>query len=273
MGAKIGIKNVFLNAITYHYCYNLPENEVKKLHIRYRRMLASQAKTKAWCEKSTVDEKLIFFNAIGLNTGLTILPDKVKSGVSLKEILKKYDEEKLSAAQKEQANLGCYVVTDRDTSFLLSLMGMTINHESYLKALEYNKTGFAVKEWTKHIDSPNQMEMFGVIDNAMTVSNTILNAGLSFDVATELFEVNPNELKILLWLYQKRQMYLFRDDIIGHFSGYISHQRALRAVKKLILNEYLDKHQEWQTYRYRISSKGLTLVGDFINRILKQNQF
>lgn len=273
MASKVVIRNVYLNAICFHYCYNLPTEVLKGLSIKYRRMLASQAKCKAWCETSSMDEKMQFFNAIGLNNAITIFPDKIKSGVSLKEILQKYENEKLAAAQKEQANLGCYVVTDRDTAFLLNSMSMSINHESFIRALDFNKTGYSIKNWSKTLDSPIQTETLVMLENKKLIGSTILNAGLCFDVVTQLFGLNQYHVKILLFLYQRRQAYIFRDDIIAYFDGYISRTRMTRALKKLILNEYLDKHQQWQTYQYRISVKGITVVNEFINRIIKQNQF
>ncbi len=273
MAAKLVINNIFLNSICYHYCYNLPTESVKKLNMTYRRMLSSQARTKAWCERSSMDEKLHFFNAIGLNIGLSIFPDKIKSGVSLKEILNKYENEKIAAAQNEQASLGCYVITDRESAFLLGQMGMTINHETYIKSLDYNKTGFSIKNWGKRLDSPIQKEMEDVSESVKTVCNTILNTGLTFDSVKELFEINAIEMKILLFLYQRVQAYIFRDDIVDNFTGYITKARASRGIKKLILNGYLDKHQNWQTYQYRISTKGINTVSDFINRIVKANSF
>lgn len=273
MGAKIVIKNPFLNAVTYHYCYNMPTETLKTLGIKYRRMLSSQARTKAWCEKSSIDEKLHFFNAIGLNCGLTVFPDKVKSGASLKEILRKYDEEKRAAAQKDQANLGFYVTTDRDTAYLLGNMSMTINHQSYIRALDYNKTGYSIKNWSKVLDSPGQAQTLEVLENTKVVSDTILQAGLAFGVVTQLFEVNECQLKILMFMYQRRQSYVFRDDIVAYFYGYESKTRMARAIKKLILSDYLEKHQDWQTYQYRISSKGIVVVSEFVNRVLKQSQF
>lgn len=273
MADKIVIKNVFLNAITYHYCYNLPLESVKKLSIKYRRMLASEAKTKVWCERSSMDEKIAFFNAIGLHTGISIFPDKIKSGVSLKEILTKYENEKMAAAQSEQANLGCYVTTDRDSAFLLGLMGMTINHQSYIKALDYTKTSYRVKNWSKVLNSPGQEEMLDVVEGAKVVANTVLNAGLVFDAITQLFEVNSNEMKILLMMYQRRQSYILREDIAGHFVGHITKARVLRAMKKLLLNGYVDKHQDWKSYQYVISTSGINMVSEFLNKIVKSNQF
>lgn len=273
MAQKIVIRNVFLNALTYELCYNLPTEITKGLNIKYRRMLATQAKAKAWCENSSMDEKIHFFHAIGLSSAFTVFPDKVKSSVSLKEILKKYENEKLAAAQKEQAALGCYVSTDRDISFLVNLMGMTINSESYIRALEYNKTGYAIREWGKHLDSPLQTEGIAVVENAKVISTTILHTGMTFMVAKELFEMNGIEMMVLCLYYSKRQVYIARDDIYAYFVGYITRGRLLRAVKRLLINDYLEKHMEWRTHQYRISSKGINIVSEFINRIVKANTF
>lgn len=273
MAAKLTVKNPFLQAITYHYCFNLPDETIRSLPIKYRRMLASKNKTRTFCEKATMDERIVFFYYIGLNFGITIFPDKAKSTVALKEIIRKYEDQKLAAAQNQQAAIGCYVSTDKEIAFIMGCMGHSINSESYIRALDFNKLGYSLREWDKKLTSPDQLEMEEVVNNNKIVANTLLNTGLVFGQSTALFGLNETELKILFYMFIRRHAYIKRTQIKEELVGYITQIRLDRAIKKLLLNDYLKKHFDWQTYQCTITTQGINVVTEFINRIVKANTF
>jgi hypothetical protein len=273
MGAKIVIRNPFLSAITYDLCYGLSPDAIKKLSIKYRRMFASNIKVKNFCERASLDERVHFFNEIGASTGFTVFFDKVKSSVSLKEILQKYEEEKLASAQQQHANLGVYVTTDKETAFMLGLMSQTINTASYLRALDFNKTGYHIKNWGKRLDTPIQEETLEAINNVGVVLTTVLSTGITFDVVNDLFGLNDIEVKILMYFYKYRQSYISKDAIDSYFVGYLAKHKITRALKKLLLNNYIRKHADWKLHKQTITADGIKIVNDFLSRVLKANEF
>lgn len=271
--AKFVINNPYLAGVTYDICYNLPTDKIRTLSFKYRRMFASSVKTKNFCERASMDERIHFFNEIGLSCGFTVFPDKIKSGVALKEIFKKYEDERLLAAQKDHAQFGIYVTTDKTTAFLMGLMSQTINNEIYLRTLDFNKVGHNIKGWSKRLDTLGQKEVLEVADNADLVAKTMLNTMVTLDVSSILFEANPISIKTLLLFYLKRQSYVSRESVYDFFGGYQAKQKTTSGIKKLILNEYIKSHLDWKLCQYTITSKGINLVNDFINRIIKQNNF
>lgn len=267
------IRNPFLNSVMYDVCYNLPDEVKKSLSIYYRRILFSERRTKFFCENSSIDTKLKFFHAIGLSNALTIFPDKTKSGVALKEILKKYDQQKLAAAQKGHAMLGVYVTTDKETAFLLGLMGQNINSKSFLLNLDYNKVGYHIKEWDKKLNNPAHKELLDTAENAVIVTNTIFNGLLNMNAAITLFGINSVDLQIILYFFTKRETYVSRETVWDKFEGYIVKRKTTMSLKRLMTNDYIKKHFDWKHLRYTITSKGIDLVNQYVQRVLKQNNF
>lgn len=267
------IRNPFLNAMMYDLCFNIKDEVRNSLSIYYRRILASPIKTKNFCENSSIDTKLKFFHAIGLSNALTVFPDKIKSGVVLKQILQKYDEERLVAAQKEHAELGVYVTTDKETGFLLGLMGQNINSKSFLLNLDYNKTGYHIKQWDKKLSTTAHKELLDSVENSNVVSKTIFNAFLDLNLATTLYGINAVDFKILLYFFTVRQMYISRDSVWDKFEGYIQKKKTTMSLKRLLLNGYIKKHIDWQHLQYTISTQGIDLITQFILRVFKQNNF
>jgi len=269
MGKKIIIKNPIFNAILYDICFNYPQEDIKKLPIKYRKMFASQVKVKNFCENGTMDEKIIFLDAIGLDFGLNLIVDKTKIGVSLQQIWDNLHANKLSVVQKKSSELGVYVTTSKDMAFYMGLVGQTINNETYLKTLEFNKTGYNLKGWTKQLSSQSVNDFSELVDNAKFVNKTLLECGKAFDLCLELYGINDVEMKVLLFLYQKRHLYVEEEMFYLEFSDSISGIKVKRALKRLQLNGYSKKHID-KSFKYTITAQGIKTVYDFTSQILKQ---
>lgn len=257
----------------YDICYNLPTEVIKTLPMRYRRILHSERATKNLCERSTIDEKLHFFYHIGLTNSLTIFPEKIKGKNHVKEFFKKYDEEKLASVRKDHAVLNIYVSTDRETSHLMGLMGMTISDRGFVVNYDYNKTSYHLKGWSKKLTSTDINELNETVESADIVVKTMLNTANSLDTSDMLHGVSQTDLKMLLFLFLRRSRYTLIEKMWEYFMTSITKRKITSSLKRLLLSEYLQKHIDWRTPSYIISAKGINLVYEFVKRILKQNNF
>lgn len=273
MPSKIIIRNPFLNALMYDVCYNLPDEVKAKLKLNYRRILASPLRTKFFCEKSSMDEKLMFFAAVGIHNAITIFPDRTKNGVSLKQIIQKYSEERLAAASKDHAIMNVFVTTDKETQFLLGLMAMNIHTKSFILNLDYNKVGYHFKEWTKRMDNIDAVELQESVESAEAISTALLNHSLCLRCATTDFGLNSMDIDILFYLYINRQSYISRDRVWEKFAGYVQRKSTTTSLKKLLQNDYIRKHADWRKLQYTITSEGIDVVNKFIQRVLNMNKF
>lgn len=257
----------------FDLCYNLPTEVVKTLPMKYRRILFSERATKGFCEKSTVDEKLLFFHYIGLTNSLTVFPETIKGKNQVKEFFKNIDEEKLGAAQKGQAVLNIYCSTDKETSHLMGMMASTISSKGYLINLDYNKTAYHLKGWDKKLNY-SDAELFNETeDSAELIAKTILNTINSFDTSDLLHEVSGNHIRVLIFMFLRRSKYLSKELFFEYFITSMSKKKITGYIKQLLMNGFIQKHVDIKHPRYTINSKGINLVYDFMKRILKLNNF
>ncbi|MEK6882019.1 MAG: hypothetical protein AABY22_20540 [Nanoarchaeota archaeon] len=273
MGLKIAVKSSILNAITYDICFNLPNEEIKKLPFKYRKILASSTRTKFFCENSTLDEKTLFFYHLGLDFGFTLLLDKAKAGIALKEIWDSLHEKKMALVQKQASELGVYVTTSKDTAFYMGLIGQTINNQTFLRTLEFNKTGYNLRNWSKELNHQSANDSLEVEGNAKYVNQTLLNTGITFDVCNTLFGISDVHMKVLMFFYDKRQSYISPVTVNSKFQGYVQTRKINSSLKKLLLNGFLNKHIDYRNLQYTITASGIKTVNEFIAQVLKQNEF
>ena len=236
-------------------------------------MFASQVKVKNFCERATLDERALFFYNLGLDFGITLFVDKTKAGVALKDIWDSLHEKKLSIAVKQAAEFGVYVTTDKDTSFYMGLIGQTLNNDTFLRTLEFNKTGYNIRGWTRQLSSQATQEFAEVEDNAKLVNMTLMNASISFMAASDLYKMNEVDMSILMFFYDKRSAYVSRETVDSKFHGYIPSAKIYRSVKRLMLSGYIRKHIDYRNLQHTITAQGIKTVNEFISNILKLNEF
>jgi hypothetical protein len=257
----------------YDICFNLPDDVKKKLPMAYRIILASERKTKNFCEFSSIDQKLKFFHYIGLNNSLTIFPDKSKNGRGVNDLLGKYEEEKLAAATREHVNLNVYVTNDKQTAFMVNLMAQTIHSNSYLLNLDYNKTGYHINKWSTKIDTNTSRELTDCADSANLIVKTMCETALCLNSSEVLFGINSIDMTILMHLYGKRHIYVTREKVWEAFDHHFQKRFITMSLKRLLLNDFIIKHPEHLTVKYTIGSLGIDMVNRLLNRVIKNNEF
>lgn len=270
---KTFVKTPQLNSYLYDLCYNLPTDVIKTLPIKYRRVLFTERATKGFCEKSTIDEKLHFFHLIGLTNSLTIFPETIKGKNQTKEFFKKYEENKLAGAQKDHAILNIYISTDKETSHLMGLMAMNLSAKGYKLNLDYNKTAFHLKEWSKQLKSADSNLLDETVASADLIAQTMLNTIDSADRSELLHEIGQLDIRMLLFMYLNRSRYISKEYIWSFFITSTTKGRVTTSIKRLHQDLFIQKHIDWKNLKYTITSKGENMVYEFMKRIIRLNNF
>ena len=265
------IRNPILNAYMYDVCFNLTEEVKRKLPLPYIKVLSSPIRIKNFCEFSSIDTKLRFFHAIGLNNALTVFPDKAKNGKEIQQLILKYDDEKLAAGIKGSVGMNVFVTSDKQTAFLVNLMAQTIHTESYALNLDYNKTGYHIKKWSKKIDTSSQRDLEECEDSAKAIIKNFLEASLCLRSSEVLFGMKDVDLNVLMYFYEKMHVYLERDTVYLKFDIHYQKRYITMSIKRLTSEGFLTKHPT--DMRYTINSSGIDLVNRYLNRVIKANNF
>jgi DNA-binding MarR family transcriptional regulator len=252
----------------------VPNDIRATLPLKYRKMLLSEVKTKNFCEKASFDERISFFSLLGMRFGLSIFPNSILNGVSTKEFVKNYDKGQSYEAIKKQILLDVYVTSDKDIIHQYGLMSQVTNQPSTIRLLDFNKIGNITKDWDKRLNTPEQNELLSVVEDSDLLVKTIHNAIVSSELSNTLFELNSLDMQVLMFLYINRSYSLVREKIQRRFTEYTTPSKVTTSLKRLLEGEYVKKHISMERdLKFTITGRGISKVQDYINYVLKANNF
>src|ERR1035437_2509825 len=146
--------NAYLSEYVYDLIWNITAENKMKLSRRYWKLFQSALRARNFADFSTLEEKMQLFSELDINFALIISKEKLENAVGLKKVMQMYQDDLNAGAVREISKLKTFVVTARDTAFLLSLMSQTIHSNSYFLNQQLNKTAYHIKNWKKNEISP-----------------------------------------------------------------------------------------------------------------------
>jgi len=267
------IRLPILNAITYDFIYNLKKEVKDNLPIKYRRMVQSEVKTKNFCDRASMDERMSFLAMIGVRFSISFFPSELYNGVQIHDFIKSYNKGEIHEAKKKQISLNVYATTDKEIIHLYNIMGNASNQESVLRQLDFNKVGNVTKEWSKRLDSPEQLELLDSIENADLVAETITNASIGTMFIKDVVGLRQIDLQLLLKLYVNRTKFFTKEGIYGLLDGVWQKQKISNSIRYLMNNGYLNEYAYATVPKFTINGKGIAKVQEFINYVIKSKNF
>ncbi len=273
MPNRVLVRNAALNEFVWTLLYNISPEQKKNLSAPFLRILKSSVKSKYFAEFSSLDEKVRLFSELGYDNALVFFEDKANSVKALKPILEKYEADRQAAAGKDIVQLKCFVSSDKQVKWLLGLMADTIHHKSFFLNLEYNRIGHHLKSWESRRLAASTKELSDTMDSADLLAKTFLNCFHAESFLEGFIGVNSLDLQILLYLYGYRHTYIEKQRIWDYFAGIKTKTKITSSLKRLFLTDNLKKHIDYSIPKYTITGKGLDLVNQYMNRVIKQNSF
>lgn len=237
-------------------------------------MLLSEVKTKNFCERASLDERVNFLSLLGMRFGLSFFPSSLLNGVSTKEFIKNYDKGQSYEAIKKQILLGVYVTSDKEIIHQYGLMSQSVNQESTVRLLDFNKIGNVVRNWDKRLNTIEQNELLDVVEDSDILIKTIHNAIISVELSNVLFGLTGLDVQILMFLYINRSKFLVKQVIQKQFTNYTTASKVTTSLKRLLDAEYVKKHISTERdLKITINGRGISKVQDYLNYVLKANNF
>lgn len=264
--------NPYLSEYVYDLVWNLTADNKKKLSSRYWKLFQSSVRARNFADFSTLEEKMRLFSELEIDYALVISKEKLQNSEGLKRVMQMYQEDLQAGAVKEISRLKTFVVSARETAFLLSIMSQTIHHKDYFLNQQLNKTAYHIKKWKKDAISPEGEEIRDAINSVDIIDRTLMNCAMNLDLVQTILGVHPLDMKILLYLNKYRHKYISKEEVIEDFGGYNKKKISI-SLKRLLLNNYTKKYPDVLHMKYTLSHIGITAVGNFRNLILKHNNF
>jgi len=264
--------NPYLSDYVYDLLWNISADNKKKLSRKYWGLMISAIRARNFADFSTLEQKMDLFSELGIEFAFIISKEKIENAVGLKKIMHLYKDDLNAGAVRVASQLKTFVVSDRDTAFLLSLLSQTIHHQSYFLNQQLNKTAYHLKNWKKTEISPEGAEFREASNSADIIDKTLYNCAINIDLVPSILGITSMDLKIILYLNQFRHRYISKEEIWADFSGY-NKKKIGTSLKRLLLNKYIMRHADLMNIRYTLSTEGVKSVGNFRKLILKQNNF
>lgn len=264
--------NPYLSDYVYDLLWNISAENKKKLSRRFWKIFNSSVRARNFADFSTLEEKMQLFDELDINFALIISKEKIENAVGLKKVMQMYQEDLIAGAVKEVSKLKTFVVSARETSFLLSVMSQTIHHQSYFLNQQLNKTAYHISKWDKSEISPEGEQLREALNSVSILDKTLLNCAINLDEVQTTLGLYPLDMKILLYLNQFRHRYTTKEEISYDFVGY-NQRKVSTSLKRLLVSNYLTKHSDLMNIKYTLSQVGIKAVSNFRNIILKANNF
>lgn len=273
MPNKVLVRNPALNEWVWNILYNITPEQKQKLSAPFLRILKSSVRSKSFAEFSTIDEKIRLFSELGYDNAIVFFEDKAKSVNALKVVLEKFEKDRQAAASKDISHMKVFVSSDKQIRWLLSIMADTIHHKSYFLNLELNRVGHHLKSWKSQRVAPSTKELSESLDNVDLVVSTLLNALFIEDYVEGFLGIRALDLRVLLYLFPMRHIYVEKQKVWDFFAGATSKQRITASMKRMYSTGFLTKHIDLSLGRYCITAKGIDTVTQYMQRVIKQNGF
>lgn len=264
--------NPYLSDYVYDLLWNITAENKKKLSRKHWKIFNSALRARNFADFSTLEEKMQLFDELDINFALIISKEKLENAVGLKKVMQMYQEDLNAGAVRQVSKLKTFVVSARETAFLLSVMSQTIHHQSYFLNQQLNKTAYHIEKWKKDEISPEGEELRKALNSVDILDRTLLNCSIYLELVQTNLGVYPLDMKILLYLNQFRHRYTSKEEIAEDFTGY-NKKKVSISLKRLLVNNYIMKHPDLMNIRYTLSQVGLKAVANFRNLILKANNF
>lgn len=264
--------NPYLSEYVYDLLWNLPLDIRKTISRKYWHLTTSSKRARNFADFSTLEEKMLLFSELGIDYAIVFSQDKIKNTNALKKVMAMYESDRQAGALQEVSKLKVFVSSDKELSFLLSLMSQTIHTKSYYLNQQLNKTSYHIKNWNKNEISPEGQELREAVEGSSILDITMLNCAINMDLVQGLFGITPLDMKVLLYLIQYKHTYVEKEIIVEYFAGY-NKKKISTSLKRLKLNGFIRTHIDLSTLKYTLVREGVKVVGDFRNIILKNNQF
>lgn len=272
MPKKTATGSPYLAEYVYDLLWNITPEVKKKLSRKYWHLTTSSTRARNFADFSTLEEKMLLFSELDIEYAIIFSQEKIKNTNSLKKVLAMYESDRQAGAAQEISGLKVFVTSDKELSFLLSLMAQTIHHKSYFLNQQLNKTAYHIQNWSKSRITTEGQELREAVEGASIIDRTILNCAINLDLTQGIFGVTPLDMKVLLYLNQYRHTYIEKEIVVEYFAGY-NKKKISTSLKRLKLKDFLRTHTDLTNLRYTLTNIGIKTVGDFRNLILKQNQF
>lgn len=260
-----------LNDFVYTLLYEAPYEAKRGLTGKYLKAAMNGKLAKSFAANSTREEKEYILSHFGLEFYYVINKKKLQIP-KLKEILNKYQIDHKVSAMRDIAQEGIFVTSDEQFTHLLKLMAKSIHHPAFFLNLEINRQGYHIQKWSKIVENPTDLKDRETYTKDNSIMRLILNGVLAMEFVPGTQGITIREMKVLIYLYTYKHLFVPDEDIADFFGGRLSKSEYRKAVNGLLRLQYIQR-SALKRDEYSITNSGIKQVANYRDTVLTSNNF
>jgi len=263
-----------LAEFTYTIAREAPISLRRLLPEKYYRAINSEVGAMKFATRSTFEQKREFFSYLGVEH-FTIFADMRRGeATDFREILRQFDtEDKPHVLLRKLADANVYISSNKEFCSLLGFASQVIDTDGYNRNMELVRTGYHIKGFKNKITIPEYVEGVKEKDAAMALIKTIRGVLGANNYCKDITGVDSEGLQILIYLYLNKHTYFTQEKLSEVFLGEIS-GRKIAASRLMLMKEMLiQKHPSQNRNDYTITAKGILIVNQFRDKVIKSFDF
>lgn len=272
---KIAI-NPYFNQFIYDIVYNASREDRRSLLDRkYLVACRSPRNLRHFITKASMEEKDEMLVQLGVEWVKVYFDTGYPQKRYLRSIFEEYDIEKggspslISTLIKNRV----FVTGDKQFAALLGAMAQLQNHSIYSQSLLLSKAGYHLEKWKKESKDSDSIMANENIKKADQLVATFFSVMQSYECVEGLLGIHKNDIRILFYLYGRRNKYTPFDTIFGKFIGEMRKEKITTTIRRLHQSQMIAKSAKKEERQYLITASGIMLVNTFFQNILKANTF
>lgn len=260
------------NELLYTLLFNATAAQKRQLSGKFLRASLSEKAAKNFIKHATDDEKKQLMSALGMKFFWCFAKEDFKSD-TLRDILKKYEEDKKPSALRDVLDYGLYVSSDVNFLRLLGFVSRTVHHHAYFKNMELAQVGFQIKRWKKRAFLPADLDMRNIDEGATEMAKMLLAGSITIDYIKGVLGISPVQMKVILYLYTCPHRHTSEEFLQEFFYGYLRPVEVRVSIRELHNEGYIDGEREGRNWRYVINAKGTKIVNEFFKTVFSKFNF
>ena len=271
---SLKITDPALSDYFYSVFYNADIVSRAGLPPKYLKLLRLEKTAKKFALESSMDEKIMILNYLGIKFFLVIADRKIATDSPLKGIMQKYKDRQEMLSLKEIIDSGLYVTSNKQLTGLLGLVSQACGSKQYKMNLEYTRVRYHAKQWDQRLRAANEdKDMQEQKEMDVNFVRTLCRNNLIMRRSEDLFGITETQMEILTYLYGLSGSYTRIETIWDFYSGVLTQNKVTIAARRLLDLGHLDQHPFSQKREYTITGTGIKLVNQLKEAIHKLNTF
>lgn len=263
-----------LAEFTYTVARETPLSLRRLLPEKFYRAIDSERGAMRFAHKATPEQRREFFAYLGIEQFIVYADMREGDFSDFRKIFAQFnDNDNPQGTIKKLAESNVYITSNRELCYKLGHLAQMIDSTSYARNMELIRASYHAKKFKNKITLQEHQELLEERETSFYLSKLIQSTLSVNDMCKAVTGIDTESFRILHHLYMYRDKYFSQSRLSEIFSGSIVPNAVGVSRKKLSSAGLVQRHPAKEKSEYTISGKGILVVNQFRERVIKSLDF